>query len=109
MRPTRCAPRALTRGGQTRPTGSCLPITFQIWEAAGCPPEVSAPGEKDVVGHAPDGAAIERYRINIPVVGSRERCWKWAPSPAPASVRCETYRRRVILCDACGGERTGRE
>ena len=45
-------------------------LTFQMWEAAGCPPEGQRPGEKDVVGHAPDGAAIERYRINIPVVGT---------------------------------------
>ncbi len=43
--------------------------TFQMWDAAGCPPEGMRPGEKDVVGHTADGAPLERYRLNTPIVG----------------------------------------
>jgi nitronate monooxygenase len=42
--------------------------TFQMWDA-GCPPEGMRPGERDVVGHTADGAPIERYRLNTPIVG----------------------------------------
>jgi nitronate monooxygenase len=43
--------------------------TYQMWEAAGCPPEGGRPGEADVVAHAADGSPIERYRVNPPVDG----------------------------------------
>jgi nitronate monooxygenase len=44
--------------------------TFQMWDAAGCPPEGMRPGERDVVGQTADGAPIERYRLNTPTAGT---------------------------------------
>ncbi len=40
--------------------------TFTNWEAAGCPPEGSRPGETDVVASIGGDFPVERYSINSP-------------------------------------------
>lgn len=39
--------------------------TFEMWEAAGCPPEGSRPGENDITGIAGD-TQIKRYGVQTP-------------------------------------------
>jgi nitronate monooxygenase len=41
--------------------------TFNMWEAAGCPPEGQRPGEKDIVAKFISGNDIERYSDYPPV------------------------------------------
>lgn len=41
--------------------------TFNMWEAAGCPPEGQRPGEKDIVAKFTGGNDIERYSDYPPV------------------------------------------
>ena len=41
--------------------------TFTNWEAAGCPPKGSRPGEDDVVASLPSGAQILRYADDPPL------------------------------------------
>ena len=44
--------------------------TLERWEAAGRPPTGQRPGEGDVLGHAPDGRPIVRYRNLNPPSGA---------------------------------------
>jgi nitronate monooxygenase len=44
--------------------------TSEAWEAAGCPPPGSRPGEGDVIAHFASGESIVRYEPAPPMVGT---------------------------------------
>jgi NAD(P)H-dependent flavin oxidoreductase YrpB (nitropropane dioxygenase family) len=43
--------------------------TVRAWEGAASPPSGSRPNEKEVVAWRPDGAAIQRYSVSLPMAG----------------------------------------
>lgn len=43
--------------------------TFEMWEAAGCPPLEKSPGVDDIVAHYANGHELSRYSSGTPVVG----------------------------------------
>lgn len=43
--------------------------TLEMWEAAGCPPPGSRPGEGEVIGHAAGGEPLLRYEDTAPRAG----------------------------------------
>jgi NAD(P)H-dependent flavin oxidoreductase YrpB (nitropropane dioxygenase family) len=44
--------------------------TFDLWEAAGCPPSGQRPGEDEVPARQPDGTPLPRYSFDSPQPGA---------------------------------------
>ena len=64
--------------------------TYARWQASGCPPSGSRPGEGERIGTLPDGSPIHRYNVSAP--------WQamdgdWEAGPMYAGISC-------ILVDA---------
>jgi nitronate monooxygenase len=59
--------------------------TFKVWEAAGCPPSGSRPGEGDQIGTLPGGTPLLRYNVASPWA---DMDGDWEAGPLYAGTTC---------------------